>query len=101
MLGRSARYEEDRGGAQPTEPIILEVQERMSTGRFKVFSNLLPWFEEFRNYHRDDKGRLVDRMDDILKATFYALMDQRRAVARYQPGPRRAPSRPIATTIHR
>jgi hypothetical protein len=52
----------------------------MSTGRLKVFSNLSLWFEEKRSYHRKD-GKIVDKRDDILKATFYAVMMKRYAVA--------------------
>lgn len=71
-------------GAQPQEPIIMEFQERMVTGRLKVFRNCQPWLEEFRAYHRDEKtGKPVPKNDDVLKASFYAAM-----MARYarQPG---------------
>lgn len=86
MLSKSARYPRtpgetsDKGGPQPVEPIVDEVLERMSTDRFKVFSNLSIWFEEKRSYHRKD-GKIVDRRDDVLKATFYAVMMKRYAVA--------------------
>ena len=79
MLSKSARYrrqpgeKNEKGGAQPVEPIVDDVLERMMTGRFKVFSHLQSWFEEKRSYHRKD-GKIVDRKDDILKATFYAVM---------------------------
>lgn len=83
MLAKSARYpktptEPEKGGSQPVEPIVDEVLERMQTGRFKVFAHLNDWFEEKRSYHRKD-GRIVDRRDDILKATFYAVMMKRYA----------------------
>lgn len=85
MLSKSARYprtpgNEEKGGPQPVEPIVDEVLERMNTDRFKVFSNLSDWFEEKRSYHRKD-GKIVDRRDDLLKATFYAVMMKRYAVA--------------------
>ena len=84
MLSKSARYakvpgEDEKGGAQPVEPIVDEIFERMVTGRFKVFSNLQPWFEEKRGYHRND-GLIVAKRDDLLKATFYAVMMRRYAV---------------------
>lgn len=84
MLSKSARYpkqpgEGEKGGAQPVEPIVAEILQRMMDGRFKVFAHLHQWFEEFRSYHRKD-GRIVDRRDDILKATFYAVMMKRYAV---------------------
>jgi phage terminase large subunit-like protein len=86
MLSKSARYpkvpgeQTDKGGPQPIEPIVDEMLERMSTGRLKVFSNLSEWFEEKRSYHRKD-GKIVDRRDDLLKATMYALMMKRYAIA--------------------
>lgn len=86
MLSKSARYPrapgemQAKGGPQPVEPIVDEVYERMRTGRLKVFSHLSEWFEEKRSYHRKD-GRIVDRRDDILKATFYAVMMKRYAAS--------------------
>ena len=86
MLSKSARYKRvpgetsDKGGAQPVEPIIDIMLERMSTGKFKVFSHLHEWFEEKRSYHRKD-GKIVAKRDDILKATQYAMMMLRYAVA--------------------
>jgi phage terminase large subunit-like protein len=86
MLPKSARYPrlpgetEAKGGPQPVEPIVDEMLERMMTGRLKVFSTVSEWFEEKRSYHRKD-GRIVDRRDDMLKATMYALMSKRYAVA--------------------
>lgn len=104
MLSKSARYprapgdEHDKGGPQPVEPIIDEVLERMGTGRFRVFSNLSDWFEEKRSYHRKD-GKIVDRRDDILKSTFYALMMKRYAVSQGSANRiSRAPQMPIATS---
>jgi len=52
--------------------------ERMSTGRFKVFSGLIEWFEEFRMYHRKD-GKVVPLKDDLMSATRYAAMSLRNA----------------------
>ena len=76
MLSMSARYANDKGGPQAQEPVILDVLERMNTGRFKVFSTFTEWFEEFRSYHRKD-GKLIAVRDDLLKATFYAVMMKR------------------------
>ena len=45
----------------------------METGKFKVFSPLLDWFEEFRLYHRKD-GKVVKEGDDLLAATRYGVM---------------------------
>jgi hypothetical protein len=45
----------------------------METGKFKVFSSLLDWFEEFRLFHRKD-GKVVKEGDDLLAATRYGIM---------------------------
>lgn len=105
MLTKSARYprapgeEKDKGGPQPTEPIVDEMLERMQTNRFKAFSNLPDFFEEKRSYHRKD-GKIVDRRDDILKSVMYAIMMKRYAVAPDSFAVRHshAPSRPIASS---
>lgn len=103
MLAKSARYpkvpgEPEKGGPQPVEPIVDEVLERMLSGRFKVFSNLSEWFDEKRSYHRKD-GIIQAKRDDILKATFYAVMMKRYAVPLTIANamPRSAPMAPIAT----
>jgi phage terminase large subunit-like protein len=94
MLGSSARYDAKKGGGQPQEPIIAEILEYMKTGRWRVFANLSPWFEEFRSYHRKD-GRLVKVRDDIMKATFYGVMMKRYAVPMSIPRERRLNVRPV------
>ena len=103
MLSKSARYPKapgettDRGGPQPVEPIVDEMLERMSTGRFKAFSTCTDFFEEKRGYHRKD-GKIVDLRDDILKSVFYAVMMKRYAIAPDSYGVRKAtPSRPTVS----
>lgn len=78
MLHVSARYDDDRAGAQPTEPVLQDILERMRTGRFKVFNHLERWFAQKRMYHRKD-GRVVRVNDDIMAATNYAVMMRRYA----------------------
>lgn len=82
-LSRSARYNNDKGGAQPVWPIIEEIKERERTGRFKVFNTQTTYLEERRNYHikrdQDGKAKIVNRRDDALKACFYAVMMKRYA----------------------
>ena len=60
---------------------ILDMLERMQTGRWKVFSTCGMWFGEFRLYHRDE-GRLVKLQDDLISASRYALMMKRFAISR-------------------
>jgi len=51
----------------------------MEQGRFKVFSNQVNWFEEFRGYYQKD-GEIVKDKDDLMSATRYAFMSQRFAL---------------------
>ncbi|MCK6452446.1 MAG: terminase family protein [Alphaproteobacteria bacterium] len=71
MLPKPASYGDARGRA--VEPGVLEMLERMRTGRWKVFRTCAAWLEEFRAYHRKD-GRIVKHRDDAISASRYALM---------------------------
>jgi phage terminase large subunit-like protein len=52
---------------------IQEVWELLSAGRLKVFDSCGAWFEEFRLYRRDDKGRIVKQNDHLMDATRYLV----------------------------
>jgi hypothetical protein len=69
---------------------LMEMLTRMESGRFKVFSHLNDWFEEFRLYHRKD-GRVHKEGDDLMSATRYAIMMLRYARTTLPPEPRRYP----------
>lgn len=71
-------------GGNRVEPELLSMLDYMQTGRFKVFSNLADWFEEFRMYHRKD-GKIVKLDDDLMAATRYAFMMRRHAITRPAP----------------
>lgn len=73
MLGQHAQFED---GSNSTEAGLLEMSQRMVTGRFKVSSQLSDWFQEFQMYHRKD-GLLVKVEDDLMSATRTAVMDRR------------------------
>lgn len=62
-----------------TEAGIQAMLTRMTTGKFKVFSHLEEWFDEFRLYHRKN-GVIVKERDDLLSATRIGLMDLRYAI---------------------
>lgn len=74
MLPESARYADER--VNRVEPGLMDMLDRMLTGRFKVFANLEEWFDEFRLYHRKD-GLVVKQMDDLMSATRYGVMSLR------------------------
>ncbi len=65
-------------GTNGVEAGLMEMLDRMQTGRLKVFSHLNDWFDEFRLYHRKD-GKVVKEYDDLLSATRYAIMMKRYA----------------------
>ena len=75
MLKERATFED---GSNGLEAGVTEMLIRMQTMRFRVFSHLNEWFEEFRLYHRKD-GRIVKENDDILSSTRYAVMMLRKA----------------------
>lgn len=63
-------------GSSGVEAGLMDMLERMETGRFKVFAHLADWFEEFRLYHRKD-GRVVKEHDDLMSSTRYGIMSLR------------------------
>jgi len=76
MLSERAQYED---GSFGVEAGIMDMLDRMRTGRFKVFKHLEDWFDEFRLYHRKD-GKVVKEYDDLMAATRYGIMSLRYAI---------------------
>lgn len=56
------------------EPGILEVYQRLSSGRLKIFAPLLNLRAELRVYRRDVNGRIVKKGDDLADALRYLIM---------------------------
>jgi hypothetical protein len=81
LLGDHAQWPD---GGNGVEAGLMELNNIMKSGRFKVFSNLHEWFEEFRQYHREEgengKSTIVKIKDDLLDATRYAYMMRRHAI---------------------
>ncbi len=73
MLFANATFED---GSNGVEAGIMEMLDRMQTGRFKVFANCVEFLEERRLYHRKD-GKIVKERDDTISAARYALMMKR------------------------
>jgi hypothetical protein len=78
MLKDHAQFTDGTNGVESGVMMMLE---RMETGRWKVFANCSDWFEEFRNYHREE-GVIVKEMDDTLCASRYAAMMLRFGITR-------------------
>lgn len=75
MLPFKAEWE---GGGYGVEAGLMQMLDRMQTGRFKVFKHLNDWFSEFLLYHRKD-GKVVKEFDDLMSATRYGVMMLRHA----------------------
>ena len=56
------------GGTNPVESGILNVYERMSSGRLKVFASLPKYLDERRLYRRDERGQIVSERDQLQDA---------------------------------
>jgi phage terminase large subunit-like protein len=74
MLAERATFD---GSSNSVEQGIYEIRQLMQTGKFKVFRGAIDFFDEFSQYHRDEKGRIVKVRDDILDAVRYAYMMRR------------------------
>lgn len=70
--------EEEGTGGYGVEAGLMDMLDRMQTGRFKVFAHLSDWFEEFRMYHREN-GKVVKLDDDLMSATRIGCMMLRHA----------------------
>ena len=88
MMKEKATHKPEKGkkegsGGFGVEAGISEILQRMQTGRFKVFSNLNDWFDEYRMYYRKD-GLIVKEHDDLMSATRVGVMMLRFAKLRRQ-----------------
>jgi phage terminase large subunit-like protein len=70
MIAQHAQFVD---GSVSVEAGLMDMLTRMETGKLKVFSSLLDWFEEFRLFHRKD-GKVVKEGDDLMAATRYGIM---------------------------
>lgn len=77
MLSTHAAYNDKRGNG--VEEGLMDMLQRMQTGRFKIDQTLHQWWEEFRMYHRKD-GKIVKERDDLMSATRYGVMMLRHAI---------------------
>lgn len=80
-----SRHAHHPDGSLSTEACIQQMNEAMTTGKFKVVQSFDPWLAEFRLYHRKD-GQIVKVNDDLLSATMKAWM-MRRFFVQGEPSP--------------
>lgn len=83
--------EKEGTGGNGVEAGVMDILDRMQTGRFKVAAHLHDWWEEFRLYHRED-GKIVKVNDDLMSATRYAVMMLRHAKVHAKPQTARIPT---------
>lgn len=81
MLAEKATFED---GGNGVEAGIIDMLDRMQTGRWKVFSTCGNWFSEFRLYHRKN-GLIVKLKDDAISSSRYAFMMRRFAITKPKP----------------
>lgn len=67
-------------GGNSVENGIYEIGDLMRKGKFKVFDGLVELMDEIRQYHRDERGKIVKVRDDLLDAVRYAYMMRRFAI---------------------
>ena len=70
MLHEHAQFQD---GSVSVEAGLMDMLQRMESGRLKVFRHLNDWLEEWRLYHRED-GKVFKEFDDLMCATRYGLM---------------------------
>lgn len=87
FLRERATYEDGESGV---EAGLMEMLDRMQTGRLKVATHLNDFWEEFRMYHRLD-GKIVKERDDIISACRYAVMMKRFAAVEMKSQPIKYP----------
>lgn len=93
MLHEMAQFPEtgDENGHKVSrtsvEAGVLEMLNRMQSGRWKVFNNQLDWLSERQLYHRKD-GKIVKERDDSISASRYGMMMLRYAMQ--PPDPQKA-----------
>lgn len=77
MLSAHATWPE---GGVSVESGIYAIGDLARKGKFKIVRGLPDIMDEWRQYHRDEKGRIVKANDDILDGMRYAYMMRRFAV---------------------
>lgn len=58
---------------------LYKLWQDFSSGKLKVFKSCTQFFEEFRIYRRDDKGKIIKTKDHIIDSVRYLYMDANEA----------------------
>lgn len=87
-------------GSNGVEAGLFELRDLMSKGKLKVFRGLRDWFDEFLQYHRDERGNIVKKRDDVMDATRYAYMMRRYAIRFGEVGKPKLDRPVLIPTVH-
>lgn len=93
-LGLRLKTHEHRKGIDgrtSVETGILNIYERLSTGRLKVYRTLSNWLMEFRQYSRDKNHKVIKRNDHLMDATRYLVSNIGKAMLPHDDGVKRIP----------
>jgi phage terminase large subunit-like protein len=74
MLPTKAEFD---GGGTGVEAGLMDMLDRMETGRWKVFSTCTNWLTEKRTYHRKD-GVVVKERDDVISGSRFAEIERKK-----------------------
>lgn len=83
MLAERATWD---GTSNSVETGLVELDQRMKNGTLKIFQGQRDLLDEFLQYHRNDKGKIVKVQDDLLDALRYAYMMRRFAKSKAEIG---------------
>lgn len=67
-------------GGVSVESGLYEIGNRQRSGTYRIFKGQPDLMSEQRQYHRDEKGKIVKVMDDLLDAARYGYMMRRFAI---------------------
>ncbi len=67
-------------GGNSVESGLYLINDAQGKGKFKIFKGQHDYMEEHRQYHRDEKGKIVKVRDDLLDAARYGKMMERFAI---------------------
>jgi hypothetical protein len=73
--------------SNPIQSGILEVQQRMQSGRLKVFASLSKYLEQRRLYRRDERDQIVQDQDNLQDATRCLVSGISRMITQPKPAP--------------
>ncbi len=93
MLPSHATWQD---GGNSVENGLYELLDRARTGKLKIVRGQIELMDEWRQYHRDERGKIVKTRDDLLDAIRYAYMMRRNAKRKGEMFKKQAIKRPTA-----